>query len=674
MTLRRRTAQHLALAGIALVALLIAGFWFFGVGRPASEPYRYVTTTAGLKGEFGEPFGIAVKGADLYVSDGQSGKVWLVKGDSTSVFAEGLDTPSGIAFDASGNLIVADAGSNTIKSIDTKGQITLVAGTEGHSGFADGDAAASLFNGPIGVAVGKEGKILVADTYNDRIRVIENGKVSTLAGSTFGFADGTGTDAKFETPCGLAVWQGGILVADAGNLRVRVVESDGHVWTLAGSGGLGLKDGLLASSSFVQPTAITVGRDGSLFIADGNAIRVISGDVIPMVRTISDETRGTRDGLLTRSRFNRPSGLVVDSSADLMVADSDNRLIRRISGTGHGHELTAEERQALRDKPEDFRLLQPPRWPYDPPDRVREIAGTLGELRGDIPEQKEPARFHNGLDIAGAYGETARSIRDEKILLPVAAADFGTLRESLRMPQLGYIHVRLGRDQLSRPFEDPRFHFERDASGKIVEVRVPRGTRFKAGEPVGTLNTMNHVHLIAGRSGFEMNALDALILPGLQDTRPPVIEAVEFFSDTGIAAAKDHLGHVQVSGKTRIVVRAYDQVDGNAARRRLGIYRAGYQLLRPDHAPLGDVIWTIRFDQMPRSWAAKLVYGDGSHSGATGMTIFNYIVTNHVEGDTAAEGFLDAAGLDDGDYILRAAVADQFGNETFADTTIEVKK
>ena len=364
-----------------------------------------------------------------------------------------------------------------------------------------------------------------------------------------------------------------------------------------------------------------------------------------------------------------------DNSGNWLIADSDNRLIRKIGPRRDGHEITADEVESLRDKPEQFRTLQPPRWPYDPPDQVREIAGTLGELRGEIPEQKDAARFHNGLDIAGAYGETARFVRDEKVLLPVATANFGTLRESLRMPSLGYIHIRLGRDQSSVPFADSRFQFEKDKFGKITGVRVPRGTKFKASEPIGTLNQMNHVHLIAGRSGSEMNALDALILPGLIDTRPPVIESVQFISaDRAVAVTKNQLGRIQLTGQTRIIMRAYDQVDGNAARRRLGIYQAGYQLLRSDHSPIGDVQWTLKFNRMPAAGAVRFVYADGSKSGATGETIFNYIVTNHVHGDTFGEGYFDAGTLENGVYVLRVIAADYFSNQTYFDTEFEAKK
>jgi hypothetical protein len=186
---------------------------------------------------------------------------------------------------------------------------------------------------------------------------------------------------------------------------------------------------------------------------------------------------------------------------------------------------------------------------------------------------------------------------------------------------------------------------------------------------------MNHVHLIAGRNGFEMNALDALIFPGLTDTKPPVIESVRLVNiDDESAPPKEKSGSFRLTKKVRIVMRAYDQMEGGAERRRLGIYRAGYRLLRPDHSLAGDIEWTLSFARMPPNYATPLVYADGSHSGATGATIFNYIVSNRLDGDAFSEGYLDTATLDAGTYILRVIAADYFGNQTYLDTQIEVKK
>lgn len=675
---KKSTSQRSVIAASAslfLLACLAMTIWFLQSSDKIVPLLRHVSTIAGTNGAFGEPFGIAVKDNDIYTSDGQNGKIWRIVNGVPTAFAEGLDTPSGIAFDRAGNLLVADSGSHTVRSISAKGEVSSIAGSENNAGFTDGDAAASLFNAPIGIALAGNGKIFVADTYNDRIRVIENGTVSTVAGSSPGYADGAGADAKFHTPCGIAMWHDKLLVADAGNRRVRVVEPDGRVWTLAGNGELTLKDGLLLSSSFVQPTALAVDNFGLIYVADGNAIRRIGGHIFPMIETISNETRGLVDGQAFRARFNRPSGLAINGNGDLLIADSDNRLVRAFRAERSGHRITANEAAGLRDKPDEFRTAQPARWPFDPPDVKRDIAGTLGEIRGEIPETKTPARFHNGLDIAGSYGETARFIRDEKVLQPIAAQNFGNLRELLRMPEIGYIHIRLGRNVSSVPLGDERFRFEKDASGKLADVRIPRGAKFKAGEAIGTLNPMNHVHLIAGRSGFEMNAVDALIFPNLTDSRPPTIEKVSLFDEnwqeieTGVQNSR-----IKLTGKTRIVIRAYDQADGNSERRRLGVYRIGYQVLQTDNAPLTDAKWTLQFDRMPSSEAVRLAYAAGSKSGPTGETIFNYIATNYVDGDEFREDFLDAAALDNGAYKLRIFVADYFGNVTSRELVFEIMK
>ncbi len=668
-----RNVGFASAAAVILLALIIAGVWFWSRGTTFTKPLLYTSTIAGTNGEVGEPFGLAMRGEDVYISDGQNDEIWRISASKTSVFAAGLDTPSGIAFDKDGNLIVADSGSHTIKSINAKGEVTTIAGITNRSGFADGDAATALFNAPIGVAV-IESKIYVTDTYNDRIRVIEYGKVSTLAGIGKGFANGDAATAKFDTPTGIAIWQDKLIVADTGNNRIRVVEPNGEVWTLAGTGESDLKDSLLLQASFIQPTELTVSKDGTLFITDGNAVRKISGDVIPIVTTLSYSERGIADGNVRRSRFNRPSGLAIDNSGNLIVTDSENRLVRRISSENNGTMIPPEQIVAMRETPDYFRNLQPPRWPYDPPTAKRDIAGTLGEIRGDVKPGNDDLHFHNGLDIAGAYGETARFVREEKVLRPIAAENFGTLRELLRMPTMGYIHIRLGRNAEGYVNDDPRFIFSKDATGKLDGVRVPRGAKFKAGEPIGTLNPMNHVHLIAGRSGSEMNALDALILPGIADTRPPVIEKVTLFDKNWQQIEAVAGKSVPLRDPIRIVVRTYDQLDGNSDRRRLGVYKVGYQILKSDGSPLSDEQWTIKFDRLPGSRAVRLVYADGSHSDATGETIFNYIATNRVDGDDYKEDFFDASTLANGSYILRAFSADYFGNTTHLDTAFEVSK
>jgi hypothetical protein len=235
-----------------------------------------------------------------------------------------------------------------------------------------------------------------------------------------------------------------------------------------------------------------------------------------------------------------------------------------------------------------------PRWAFDPPEATREIAATFGEVRGVVGGARQ-AWFHNGLDVPGNVGETTRFVRSERMLLPLSVEDFNTGRERIRLPLFGYIHVRIGRTHDDFPvINDDRFILVRDeGGGRTREVRIRRGTRFNAGEPVGTLNGQAHVHLIAGAAGAEVNALAALELPGASDSIKPTIvrSAVRFERANGEAFAtindsKSNGGKpILIDEDARIVVRAYDQMDGNLERRRLGVYALGFQILRDDGTP-----------------------------------------------------------------------------------------
>lgn len=186
---------------------------------------------------------------------------------------------------------------------------------------------------------------------------------------------------------------------------------------------------------------------------------------------------------------------------------------------------------------------------------------------------------------------------------------------------------------------------------------------------------MNHVHLVAGRSGNEMNALTALVLPGLADRVAPVIQEVNIFAEDGSPLSETQKPGLRINlqGKVRIVARVYDRMDGNAERRRLGVYRLGYQILGIDGlTPEGnnDTSTTILFDKLPSN--PRLIYASGSKSGATGETIFNYAVSNFAQGGEVKEQFFDTGGLAEGDHILRVIAADFFGNTSTRDIKIHV--
>jgi sugar lactone lactonase YvrE len=640
------------------------------------EPLTKVQTLAGA-GEirFGEVFGIAVnsEGA-IFISDGANGKIWRVeKSGETSLVTDKLDTPSALVIDKDDSLVVADSGSHTIKRINpTNGEASVLAGIENRSGFADGAANQALFNAPIGIAVA-ENKIYVADTYNDLIRVIENGTVKTLAGGENGFADGFA--AKFDTPCGVVVLpDNSILVADTGNRRIRKIATDGAVSTFAGTGEFGSNNGFSDEASFVEPTGILVDQTGAIYVADAgaNSIRVFNRRLTPFWETAAGNGRGTSDSALEDAKFNRPTNLAIDNGGNLFVADSSNKLIRIVQpgNSNLGAQISAETGKSLFLSPAQMRERGEARWTYNPPERPRDVAGTFGELRGAIRKPGDSAWFHNGLDIAGALGETTVFIRDEKVLRLIAVEDFDQKnnRERLRMPTIGYIHIRLGRDASNKPFGDGRFLFQTE-NGKLTDLRVPRGVKFKAGEALGTLNPFNHVHLIAGETGAEMNALDALVLPGARDTIAPKIEKITFFGENW----NEIKANEPLRGRIRIAARGFDQMDGGSSRRRLGIYRLGYQVLKADNSPISDKLETISFERLPDSEAANLVYAVGSQSGYTPETVFNYIVSNRIKDGAAVEDFLDTTKLPNGDYKIRVFAADFFGNETAQELNLKIR-
>lgn len=481
-----------------------------------------------------------------------------------------------------------------------------------------------------------------------------------------------------------------ILVADTGNHRIRRIDKDGNVTTIAGNGEANEKDGTLLEASFNEPMAIAMAGESSFYVADsaGSAIRFVNlggkkperppaPDLFdaPGVYTVAGGSgAGLVDGDLKAAQFNRPTSLALVGKNTLVVADSGNGLLRAVvpanAKIGHNPDSALATIKA-----EDIRAAVPPRWPFDPPDAKRDIAGTLGEIRGEIAPD-EDAWFHNGLDIPGAYGEQVRALFSERVTLPLAVEGVGGLRERLRLPLLGYIHVRIARDQNDQPLGSfgGAAIWQRDDKGKVIGLRIPRGTRINAGDIIGTLNAFNHVHLIAGPNAAEVNALAALQLPGLVDTIAPTIEAVRLVNEQGeLKAEKDK--PMLVSGNVQFIVRAFDQVDGNAGYRRLGVYQVGYQILTKDGVALPEFKepqFNLVFNRLPEDWATvRLAYAEPSQSGYTGRTIFDYIATNIVRDGAAREVGLNTK-LPNGEYILRAVVEDFFRNRATKDLRIQI--
>jgi len=245
-----------------------------------------------------------------------------------------LGLPAGIAVDAAGTLYVADANNDRIRKITPAGVITTLAGMP-ISAFADGDATHARFNHPAGVAVDAAGIVYVADLRNHRIRrITPQGDVNTLAGDGIPlFANGTGTQARFNAPTGIAIDAAGILyVADADNNRIRKIMPGGIVSTLAGSGVPGFADGADSVAQFNYPTGVAVDTLGNVFVADANNHRIRKVTPAGVVSTLAgsgDQGFANNTGLL--AKFNYPTALAVDVSGNIYVADNNNHRIRKIT-------------------------------------------------------------------------------------------------------------------------------------------------------------------------------------------------------------------------------------------------------------------------------------------------------------------------------------------------------
>ncbi len=251
--------------------------------------------------------------------------------DNGTTSTASFNDPTGVAIDASGNIIVADQFNSLIRSISPDGTVRTIAGSG--TGFADGASATAKFNSPRDVAIDASGNIIVADSNNNRIRKITtDGRVSTIAGSNSGIVDGASATAKFDIPSGIAIdASGNIIVADRDNHRIRKISSEDIVTTIAGSGNPGFTNGASASAKFDSPSGVAIDILGNIIVADTNnhSIRNISADGA-VITIAGSRTISFVDGASASARFNAPTGVAIDDSGNIIVADRDNHRIRNI--------------------------------------------------------------------------------------------------------------------------------------------------------------------------------------------------------------------------------------------------------------------------------------------------------------------------------------------------------
>ena len=247
--------------------------------------------------------------------------------------------PEGIAIGPTGVRYVADTGNHAIRVI-AAGEAVSTLGGNGTAGSTDGNATVSRFNAPSDIAI-SGGNLFIADSGSHTIRRLTlSGNATTFAGSAgvAGSAEGNGTAASFNTPRGIAADSAGTLyVADAGNHAIRKISPAGAVTVFAGTAGTaGSADGTGTAAQFNTPSGIAVDDSGNVFVADtGNhVIRKITpaGAVTTFAGTAGSS--GSANGTGTAARFNAPSGIAADGTGTLYVADSGNNAVRRITSAG----------------------------------------------------------------------------------------------------------------------------------------------------------------------------------------------------------------------------------------------------------------------------------------------------------------------------------------------------
>jgi len=266
-------------------------------------------------------------------------------GDNGPATNAQLNRPWGLAVDSIGNIYIADRINNRVRRVSVDGQITTIAGTgiAGYSGDT-GPAINAQLDGPWNLAFDSSGNLYVSDLNNQRVRKINvNGIISTIAGTgVAGYnADGIqATTADLNTPWGLAVdSSGNVYVADSDNHRIRKVTVGGIISTIAGTGVAGYNaDGIQATTAQLNtPSGVTLDSSGNVYIVDRSNHRVRKVAINGIISTIAGNGRAgySGDGVIaTDVRVNYPTSIALDSTGNVYIADSSNQRVRKVTLDG----------------------------------------------------------------------------------------------------------------------------------------------------------------------------------------------------------------------------------------------------------------------------------------------------------------------------------------------------
>lgn len=265
-------------------------------------------------------------------------------GDQGQATAATLDGPFGVSVDASGRVLVADTGNSVVRRIDTTGVITTIAGTGTLGDSGDGGPATSAdLAFPVVALDDGAGGVLVLDSLGQRVRRVDpTGTIRTIAGDGtrgYGGDGGPATNAQLQNPQGLAISPAGIVIADTSNERVRLVDTGGNIVTIAGNGtfGVGGDGGFATAATLQNPFDCAVDAIGRIYIADVFDQRIRRVDLDGTITTIAGTGLAGFSGdggPATSAQLNEPDGVAIDAQGRVYIADSVNDRIRMVDTAG----------------------------------------------------------------------------------------------------------------------------------------------------------------------------------------------------------------------------------------------------------------------------------------------------------------------------------------------------
>ena len=266
-------------------------------------------------------------------------------GDNGPATNASLNFSTGVALDAAGMVYIADQSNERVRQVDTNGIITTVAGNGTATFAGDGGAATNAsLNSPYNLTLDPARNLYIADENNNRVRKVDaNGIITTVAGNgKAGFSGdgGAATNANLRSPCGVALdGAGNLYIADTYNHSIRKVDANGYISKVAGRyvGGYGGDGGAATNAGLNYPLAVALDAAGDLFVADSSNNRIRRVDPNGIIATIAGNGRAAfvgDGGMATNASLNDPGGLALDTWGNLYVSDGQNFRVREVNTDG----------------------------------------------------------------------------------------------------------------------------------------------------------------------------------------------------------------------------------------------------------------------------------------------------------------------------------------------------